>query len=107
LRFYNGNLFIVNCEIRDEDRATLYKICKNLHRIIIMRELLDAPLPSNRILMTIREFENYTDERIMKIFREKVELAEYMTEPSSKDEPPVERLFRRKFQNNNYFNLNP
>jgi hypothetical protein len=45
-------LVILNCEIEEGDELVLFKICKNLHKVVIINELLDMPLPSDKLMMS-------------------------------------------------------
>jgi hypothetical protein len=105
-------LVILNCELEQGDEPVLFKICVNLHRVVLISELLDEPLPSRKPMMTWSEFyhflrSRYSEEeklRIIARFKGEVSSAEIRrTEPNSHVDPAVEKMFLKAFRNNGYF----
>jgi hypothetical protein len=107
-------LVFLNCELSESEKPVLFRICKNLRRVLQISELLDDPLPSDKLMMSWLEFYKFlhstcTEERKQSIIerfkREEMKVEHPRTDPDSTIDPAIERMFRRAFLNNSYFEL--
>jgi hypothetical protein len=108
-------LVFLNCELSEGEKPVLFRICKNLHRVLQISELLDDPLPSDKLMMSWLEFYKFlhstcTEERkqsIVERFKREERKVEQppKTDSNSTIDPAIERMFRKAFLNNSYFEL--